>query len=105
MIPYALGPVLFPAVSEVSARGFLQQLRELYLRTTKILSATALPLAVFLVVYSDRILEHWLGPDFAAERALSLRLFTSAFFVLFMTQPGTHVAPRAGPPWIRAGDA
>ena len=105
MIPYALGPVLFPAVSEVSARGFLQQLRELYLRTTKILSATALPLAVFLVVYSDRILEHWLGPDFAAEGALPLRLLTTAFFVTLMTQPATDVARGTGRPEIGAGIA
>ncbi len=105
VVPYALGPVLFPAVSEVAARGFLQQLTELYLRTTKVLCATTLPLAVFLTVYSDRILEHWLGPDFAAEGALSLRLLTSAFFVMLMTQPATDVARGTGRPEIGAGIA
>src|SRR3990172_2407934 len=102
VIPYAVGPALFPAVTEVSALGLSAQLKGLYLRTTKALCAVSLPFALLLLIYADKILEHWIGADFAVQGTTSLRVLAVAFFVVLMTQPATDVARGVGRPGIGA---
>lgn len=102
VVPYAVGPALFPAVSETAALGRAGELRMLYLRTTKMLFTTSLPFVLILALWADRVLAVWIGDDFAQEGARSLRVLALAFFVLLMTQPATDVARGTGRPGIGA---
>jgi O-antigen/teichoic acid export membrane protein len=102
VVPYAVGPALFPAVSQTAALGRAGELRMLYLRTTKVLFTTSLPLVLILAVWADRVLAVWIGEDFALEGTRPLRILAAAFFVLLMTQPATDVARGTGRPGIGA---
>jgi len=102
MVPQAVGPALFPAVSEEAATGAEERIRSLYLRTMKVLLACILPLAALFLVYGPKFLAYWVGRDFAVQGGDCLRILTLAFLVMVMTQPAGDVARGIGKPGLGA---
>lgn len=90
-IPYTIGvklwsllgnisSIIFPAASALDAIGQREHLRELYLRSIKILAAVGAFPALALCVFAREFLFYWIGTAFSEHGALVLRLLILAFF-------------------------
>jgi len=73
--------VVFPAASAFSGAARTEQLRELYIRATKIGVAVACFPAVAICVFSRPFLLLWLGPEYAREGSTVLALLTLGFLI------------------------
>lgn len=114
VIPFALAgrmlmfqgmvtPVIFPLISRLRAHGDRPELYEdVYVRSSKLVAALTLPVAVALAVYGGPFLYFWMGPDFAANGRTSLLLITFAFAATSMTCVPTAVSQALGAPEVSA---
>jgi O-antigen/teichoic acid export membrane protein len=73
--------VVFPAASSLSRSSQESQLQSLYLRGTKAVTAAVCFPALALCIFSREFLLHWIGPEFAEQGALVLRLLAGGFFL------------------------
>jgi O-antigen/teichoic acid export membrane protein len=73
--------VVFPAASAFSANARPDQVRELYLRGTKIAAAAACFPALALCLFSRQFLLYWLGAEYADHGSVVLSLLVLAFMV------------------------
>jgi len=76
-----LAVVVFPAASSLSATAQPQQLEELYLRGSKMVAAAVSFPALALCLFSSEFLRYWIGPEFAQQGALAMRLLTLGFLL------------------------
>jgi O-antigen/teichoic acid export membrane protein len=81
VVPTSLAATLFPAFSALYGQGRHLLLRSYAIRSVKYLSYLLGPIVLGVMVFSHKILEVWLGGDFAAESALALQIL--AVGVLF----------------------
>ncbi|MDA8189214.1 MAG: flippase [Dehalococcoidales bacterium] len=95
------GP-LFPAATELHSLGLTPSLQRLYIRAMKVIAAIAIPTSVVLIVFADKILLFWAGPDFADKSSLTLRLLAGAFLLIAFTPVPALVADGVGRPRINA---
>jgi O-antigen/teichoic acid export membrane protein len=94
--------VIFPSASELSARQDAAQLRQLYLRATKMVVLAGLPVNIILLAVPAHILRFWVGREFAARGALTLQLLAGGFFFNILAHVPFVVAQGVGRPWISA---
>ncbi len=81
VIPASLGSTLFPAFSSLQASGAIEKLEDFYARSLKYLVIVMGPPLLLVAVFSRDILFLWLGPMFAANGAVPLRILAvSTFF-------------------------
>lgn len=57
--------MLTPTTGSMQGAGDIKAIRALFLTTTKLSFAFALPSLGFLVIYGDVILHYWMGPEYA----------------------------------------
>lgn len=57
-------PALFPAFSEIDAKGEKGKLIEGYTRITKYLSLIAIPIYIFVIISASQIMTVWMGPGY-----------------------------------------
>lgn len=76
-----ISSAVFPAASAFSAGARLDQVRELYIRGTKIAAAAACFPAFALCLFSKQFLLHWLGTEYADNGALVLSFLVLGFMV------------------------
>jgi len=101
IVPTSIGTAAFPAASELSSLNLQEELRELYLRTTKFLVLLALPLVATFIVLGDKLLAYWLDPEFSLRSATALQILSCAIFVMLLTQPSTDISRGTGrPEWL-----
>jgi len=73
--------VVFPAASSLSGLSQTEQLQKLYLRGSKAVAAAVCFPTLALFIFSREFLLHWIGPEFAAQGTLVLRLLAAGFFI------------------------
>lgn len=81
VIPACLASTLFPAFSSLDARGATEKLQDIYGRAFKYLTIVMGPLLVVVAAFSSDILRAWLGPVFASQGALPLRILAVGVFI------------------------
>lgn len=81
VIPACLGSTLFPAFSSLDAAGAAKRLEDIYTRALKYVVMVMGPLLLLVIVFSGDILRAWLGPIFAQQSALPVRILAVAVFV------------------------
>jgi len=91
---------VFPAVSEF--RADKERLNDLYLRVSKAVLLLVLPMAVALVVFAEKVLAYWMGPDFALHGAAALRWMAMAFLLASFAAVPDVFAGALGKPGICA---
>jgi O-antigen/teichoic acid export membrane protein len=94
--------VIFPSASELSARQDAARLKELYVRATKMGALAGLPVTIVLLAVPRQILRLWVGPEFAAQGALTLQLLAGGFFFNILGSVPYVLAQGIGRPWISA---
>ena len=97
--------VVFPFTSELHARAAHEKVRDLYLRSTKILTLLTLPLTVILMTLSGPILRLWLGAEFARQGAVTLSLLAAATFLGALSAIPTVTSLGVGRAWMPANFA
>jgi O-antigen/teichoic acid export membrane protein len=81
VIPASLGSTLFPAFSSLQAGGALGKLEDFYARSLKYLVVLMGPPLLLIAVFSRDILYLWLGPVFAKNGAVPLRVLALGVFI------------------------
>jgi len=84
----AISTTLFPKFSNLYALGKIDELKELFLKITKISVAIMTPLAIFLLFYGNSFINLWVGKEnFIGMQVLAL-LIVMDFFHAFGTPSG-----------------
>jgi O-antigen/teichoic acid export membrane protein len=94
--------VVFPAASALSSQSGAERLRQLYLRSSKVVAALACGPALMLCLFSREVLLHWVGPEFAAASAGVLAMVSLAFLFNCLAHVPSLVAQALGRPQISA---
>jgi len=81
VIPTSLTMTLFPAFSALQGVGDRQRTEVLAARSVKYILLTLGVLAVTVAGFADRLLQVWLGHDFAAEGAVVLQVLSCAMLI------------------------
>lgn len=81
VIPLSLSSTLFPSMA---ARSTLDRdsLRALYARALHWMAVAMVPIGIVLVVFSDRLLDIWLGPIFRSESNIVFKLLAIAMVLV-----------------------
>jgi len=91
---------VFPAVSEFKADK--ARLNDLYFRVSKAVLLLVLPMAVALLVFADKVLGFWMGPEFATHGAAALKFMVMAFLLASFAAVPDIFAGALGRPGIPA---
>ncbi|MFZ1082641.1 MAG: polysaccharide biosynthesis C-terminal domain-containing protein [Candidatus Kryptoniota bacterium] len=87
VLSVGLVSALFPAMSEIHARGGLNQdFRRLYVQSERILVFAFLPIGAFLFMFTPEILKLWMGNIFAENAGLVFKILSLAFLVNAVAQ-------------------
>ena len=70
--------LVLPMASEIHARENWQQLRSLYISSTRITLATFIPLAMILAIFAKQLLTAWIGGTYAQYSSLVLILVAAS---------------------------
>jgi O-antigen/teichoic acid export membrane protein len=81
LVPLSLSSTLFPAMSEREGVKGREQLYSLYMRSINFTILVMMPLSLTLIVFSQPILQFWLGGDFPTKSDLVFKLLAAAAFV------------------------
>lgn len=76
-----IGMVLMPLAAAAVRRGELDDLRETFLRWSKIASTVVLLMGVYLMVLGPEFLHAWLGEAYAPESGRLLQVLMASFFL------------------------
>lgn len=67
--------MLSPTAGSMQGQGDTKAIQTLFLSTTKLSFAFALPSLIFLGIYGDVILHYWMGPDYAIGALIMILAF------------------------------
>jgi O-antigen/teichoic acid export membrane protein len=81
-----LAYVTFPLFSELQGRKNLDQIRDLYLSASRIILFFATAIALPLLIFGNRFLAAWMGPEFERNAGLVVQLSTAALYLMAMSQ-------------------
>lgn len=81
IIPDSISSVIFPAFSELDSINKQDLLKELYLRATKYIVIATIPLIILFIVFAQKFLYFWIGPEFAQKSTLPLQIITSGIIL------------------------
>jgi O-antigen/teichoic acid export membrane protein len=93
---------VFPLSSQLSSARDEARLRELYLRSTKMVVLFAIPVVITLVALSAPVLRWWVGAEYAIKGSLVLELLAIAFLVNTAGHVPYVIAQGLGSPWVSA---
>lgn len=97
---YRISAVMFPAASALAAKGSEAELQGLYLRLCRYVSFANAAALLLIAGFAEPLLYFWMGPGFAAEGALILRLVACAQFVDSLTNIPSLVNDGLGHPKV-----
>jgi len=78
--------VTFPLFSELQGKKNLDQVRGLYINASRIILLLATSVALPLLIFGNRFLAAWMGPEFERNTGLVVQLSTIALYLSAMTQ-------------------
>jgi O-antigen/teichoic acid export membrane protein len=94
--------VVFPAATDLVARGDGARLATLYQRSTRMLVVGLLSVATPLLVAGPQLLHYWLGDDFAERSGNVLRILIATYVVIAVTTVAYYSALAFGRPRVPA---
>jgi O-antigen/teichoic acid export membrane protein len=97
-VPSIICQVAFPMISEIGSKGDMAALRRLYIKGSKVVVLSLLPLFVILFVWAPQILKVWLGQAFEDHATWPMRLQLLGWSASILTVIPFHVALGLGKP-------
>lgn len=98
LVPFQIIPQIAPVASELKAKNDDQKLKELYTDSTKYLTLTAVPVFIFLFVFSDLLIFTWLGEGYELSSYILKILVIGQLVNMSISAPGNSVIPNTGVP-------
>ena len=80
IIPGALTSVLFPTFAAHSISNS-KKVKDLFNKSVQALLLVILPIALFLVLFANEIMNLWMGQDFSSHSAVLLKIFAFGIFI------------------------
>ncbi len=80
VIPGSFATTLFPTFSQLSGREERGPMAELLGRTARLLAAAIGPAVLTVIVFGNDLLKLWLGPTFAEQSGLALKIVAVGLF-------------------------
>lgn len=102
---FRLSSVLFPTASALAAHGRVDELKALYLKSSRYVVFLNASILVFIAVFAYPLLYYWIGADFADKGAVILAIVACAQFVDSMTNIPSLVNDGLGHPHVSGGFA
>lgn len=102
---FRLSGVLFPTTSALAAHGRIDELKALYLKSSRYVVFLNASILVFIAVFAYPLLYYWIGADFAEKGAVILAIVACAQFVDSMTNIPSLVNDGLGHPHVSGGFA
>lgn len=90
-VPALIFSALLPAAAELDAVGDDTRLRALYLRSTKYVAVTTIPLLLFTVATADLLMRVWMGEGFE-QAAWVLRIIALGYIANILPGAGVSIA-------------
>lgn len=81
LIAGSISTAIFPAFSELDGKKEQDLLKELYLSATKYVVIATMPIIVFFIVFAQKFLRFWIGPEFAQRSTLPLQIITCGYLL------------------------
>lgn len=81
LFPTSIAVVVFPAFSRLHTEGKIDNARELYIRGTKFLFGSIVPIAIVIGVFAHQILTLWMGVAFGNNSARVMQVLAFALVV------------------------
>ncbi len=94
-LPTLLFSAVVPAASELQAKSDDSKIYKLYTIGSKYLAAVTIPLAFFLLVTSEVIMDVWMGSGYKSS-AMVIRILTVGYFINLLTGVATSTAKGMG---------
>lgn len=91
---------VFPAMSASHAVRDIGRVKDLYLRMSKFIVFIIFPLMTILFIFSDLIINLWLGPEFVSRSSPVLKILAPAYFIAAISSPGVVAADALNKPQI-----
>jgi len=98
LVPFQIIPQIAPIASELKAKNDDQKLKELYTDSAKYLTLTAVPVFIFLFVFSDLLIFTWLGAGYELSSYILKILVIGQLVNMSISAPGNSVIPNTGVP-------
>lgn len=102
VLPAALVTALYPMASGLMAAGDMDRMRELYVGALRALAGGMVGMSVTGAVLAPELLTTWLGPEYAAEGSVALRLLCVGVLVNALVHVPFSFVQAAGRPDIMA---
>ena len=99
-LPASLTSTLFPAYTDLHARGEWSRLDEYFVRSNKYLLLALVPILFVVFVGGRTALTLWIGAEFAAEATVPLQVVTLGFVVALLAPLSGALLEGAGRPDI-----
>lgn len=81
IIPSSITSTLFPAVSSMKASGEWARIEAFFVRSHRYVLVALIPPLLVLFIWASEILRLWIGPEFARQAAIPLRILVVGFTV------------------------
>ena len=95
-----IGMVILPAISELQGQKRLDTIRRLYLTSYRIMISFAVAFVMPLLIFGQRFLSLWMGPEFAEQSGAVLVIITLGVFFDLCTHIPSHVVNGLGRPKV-----
>jgi O-antigen/teichoic acid export membrane protein len=81
LFPASIAVVVFPAFTRLNTEGKAENARELYIRGTKLIFGTVVPIAIVIGIFSRQILTLWMGTEFGTHGARVMQVLAFALVI------------------------
>lgn len=102
IFPSSLTATLFPAFSALHAEADWPRIENYFLRANRYILMTLIPILFVLYVWGFEIFRLWIGPDFAAQVALPLRILICGFALSLLAPISGSLLEASGKPDLLA---
>jgi O-antigen/teichoic acid export membrane protein len=83
----SLSGMFFPMASSLSGSGEMEKLKQIYLRAFRNLSVVAAGTTIAIVLFAQKILMFWLGPEYAANGSKILVILAITYYFIGLYIP------------------
>lgn len=83
----SLSVILFPMASGLHGMGDMDKIRNLYIRSFRLITVIAAAMTVTTLAYAHQILQYWISAEFADKATMVLIILAFTNFVLALASP------------------
>jgi len=83
----SLTAVIFPIASQLQSINNTEKIKELYVKSTRLITVLGAAITISIIAFSDKILYFWLGKNFATNSTKILIILALTYFLIALYRP------------------